>query len=191
MRKKTFIILIAFAFLTLSLSVFADTSDDNVTSVSATSTKDISGTDFSFSSKKNESEFRSNFIQSISILSILVGLMIASIFLFKRIKSKNGNFSGNLRIASNCYIGNNKRISILEADSRRFLIGVTSSQINILSELSPQDKMEDLENSATGKQNKSFKQYFENIVSPSSGKNLISRIITGRDSGKIELKKAD
>lgn len=188
MKRKTVIFLIFCLFLSSFLCSYAEESNINASADKLAQSISNTTDDNFLATGKNTSEFKNNFMQSIGILSILIGIMVTSIFFLKRFKSKNGNFAGSLRIESNCYIGNNKKISILEADSQRFLIGITSSQITLLSELPPQGN---IKKQIPDNNNQSFKKYFESIVSPSSDKNIITRIITGSVSQNIHLTKTD
>ncbi|RMF94353.1 MAG: hypothetical protein D6734_07955 [Candidatus Schekmanbacteria bacterium] len=138
----------------------------------------------------NIPEFKSNFIESIGILFILFGIMTVTLFILKRIKSKGRHSSGALRITSNCYIGNNKRISILEVDGRRYLIGITSTQITLLSEL-PEAKIKgNFESENLGKKEQNFKKYFDSLTS-SSGKEIIRGITKAFKKERINLKYSD
>ena len=78
------------------------------------------------------------FYQAIGKLLIVVGLLLVMGYLARKLLP--GRFGGaalgdNLKLVQSLPLGQRRFVSLIEADGKRFLIGVTDNQVNLLKAL--------------------------------------------------------
>ncbi len=74
-------------------------------------------------------------------LAIVIGLIVAFGYFAKRILPRQFGIAGgeaSMRLVQNLALGPNRFVSLVEVDGRRFLLGVTENQINLLNALDEQ-----------------------------------------------------
>lgn len=74
-------------------------------------------------------------------LAIVIGLIVAFGYFAKRILPRQFGIVGgeaSMRLVQNLALGPNRFVSLVEVDGRRFLLGVTENQINLLNALDEQ-----------------------------------------------------
>lgn len=74
-------------------------------------------------------------------LAIVIGLIVAFGYFAKRILPRQFGIAGgeaSMRLVQNLALGPNRFVSLVEVDGRRFLLGVTETQINLLNALDEQ-----------------------------------------------------
>ncbi|CAM2009352.1 flagellar biosynthetic protein FliO [Acanthopleuribacter pedis] len=78
------------------------------------------------------------FLKMLLALGIVIGAIFAFSYFAKRVLPKQFGIAGgagNMRLVQNLALGPNRFISLVEVDGRRFLLGVTETQINLLNAL--------------------------------------------------------
>ncbi|MDJ0840419.1 MAG: flagellar biosynthetic protein FliO [Acidobacteriota bacterium] len=89
-----------------------------------------------------EFDSTSVFFNTIGKLMIVIGLVILLGYLSKKfLPSRFGGVSqeGHLKLIQSLPLGTRRFVSLIEADGKRFLVGVTENQINLLKALDDED----------------------------------------------------
>lgn len=73
-----------------------------------------------------------------SLITVLV-LIFGAAFLLKRFAYSKGVANGLLKVVGGVSLGNRERLVIIEVDGQQMLLGVTTSEINLIKELQSPD----------------------------------------------------
>ena len=74
-------------------------------------------------------------LEALTSLLLVLGLIVVLAFLAKKFLPRQlggGGGGGNLKLVQTLPLGPNRFVSLIEADGKRFLLGVTEQQINLI-----------------------------------------------------------
>lgn len=72
-------------------------------------------------------------------LAIVIALLIASLWLLKRLSAPRGETAGLLRVIAGTAVGPRERVVVLEVGGTWLVLGVASGRVNALAEIPRQD----------------------------------------------------
>jgi flagellar protein FliO/FliZ len=80
-----------------------------------------------------------NLFQMLFGLAIVIALLIASLWLLKRLSAPRGETAGLLRVIAGTAVGPRERVVVLEVGGTWLVLGVASGRVNALAEIPRQD----------------------------------------------------
>jgi flagellar protein FliO/FliZ len=95
----------------------------------------------------NSPELFSSLLKIISALAAMVGVMIVAAYLFQKIVKKGGggiNYRELIKILSSKYLGPKSSIMLINVLGNVMVIGVSSSNISLLTEIVDSESLEQL-----------------------------------------------
>jgi flagellar protein FliO/FliZ len=95
----------------------------------------------------NSMELFPYILKIVSALAVVVGIMIMSIYLMKRIMKKTGggiNDNELINVLSTKYVGPKSSIMLIEVLGNIIVIGLSNSQISVLSRIKDQKSLEQM-----------------------------------------------
>jgi flagellar protein FliO/FliZ len=72
-------------------------------------------------------------------LAVVIALLIASLWLLKRLSAPRGEAAGLLRVVAGTAVGPRERVVVLEVGGTWLVLGVASGRVNALAEIPRQD----------------------------------------------------
>jgi flagellar protein FliO/FliZ len=80
------------------------------------------------------------------VLGILLGGLIVSLYLVKKLTGRKGSQSKGrlIRVLANSYVGVKKSISLVEVPGAVLVLGITSDRINLLAKIEDADTLQGL-----------------------------------------------
>ena len=130
----------------------------------------------------NSPELFSSLLKIISALAVTVGVMIVAAYLFKKIMKKGeGEINGRelIKILSSKYLGPKSSIMLIDVLGNVMVIGVSSSNISLLTEIVDSESLEQLKDIQGRKRgNASFSDSLKRLLKGNSrvGKWSSSRV---------------
>ncbi|MBI5374789.1 MAG: flagellar biosynthetic protein FliO [Candidatus Schekmanbacteria bacterium] len=118
-------------------------------------------------------DFKKNLLKSAGILIILLGVMFLAIFIIKQCQGTQRK-PENIKVVSNCYLGSNRRVSVLEIGEEKLLIGITPTQINLLIRFPVSDTSHDIFSGEDDGVTSNFKEHLEKNILFHSDKSQLS-----------------
>jgi flagellar protein FliO/FliZ len=88
--------------------------------------------------------------QLLSGLAIVIALLLASLWLLKRLSAPRGEAAGLMRVVAGTAVGPRERVVVLEIGSSWLVLGVAPGRVSALAEL-PRGKLPDTPTSGDGK----------------------------------------
>ncbi len=83
----------------------------------------------------------------VSALAVTLGIMLITIYLFKKAMKKTGGINdGLMKILSTQYLGPKDRIMLIDVLGDILVIGVSSNQISLLTKIENDNSLEQLKN---------------------------------------------
>ncbi len=109
-------------------------------------------------------------IKSFAMLSVVIGVLIAVLFLMKRLLYSQGSFSKQslIQMLASFHVTQKERIMLVDVLGEKILIGVTSNNISCLAKIDCDNAAEIINNSEP---DKSFNNLIKNAVAKISREN--------------------
>ena len=95
----------------------------------------------------NSPDLFPSFLKMVSALAVTLGIMLITIYLFKKAMKKTGGINdGLMKILSTQYLGPKDRIMLIDVLGDILVIGVSSNQISLLTKIEDDNSLEQLKN---------------------------------------------
>lgn len=88
--------------------------------------------------KVSSPDLFSSFVKMFAVVGILLSILIAGLYAFKKIAQKKNGIKGdgsNIRIITRTYLGPKKSIALIDIGGERIVVGITSNHISPLAKL--------------------------------------------------------
>ncbi|MDX9786415.1 MAG: flagellar biosynthetic protein FliO [Desulfobacterales bacterium] len=81
-------------------------------------------------------------LKSFGMLCVVLGVLITVLWLLRRLHDRGlSGQPGLIQVVASSYVGPKERISLVDVLGEKFLIGVTSQEINLLAKISDKDNV--------------------------------------------------